>query len=260
MTGSPCSLYKLTTGRPIPFLPARTSSGLGESVPMAPGITADIGRNALVLPYGEDESLAGSARSAGRTGWRAGGACAEQETRPAARAVPQAVARGDQRCWNPADLRRGHHRIPGTSGWGTSAVRHQGRHHHLREGPGWRTADRRGRGRRPLSRCHRRRGLAGRSGWPCRVRVRTFFTGTFAKHPLALAAARAVLGELQRRGPSLQEDLNARTGRSRCSGSTWCLAGPGSPSESASSASLFRFTFPNEPGWSVRWSSSTRRC
>lgn len=39
----------------------------------------------------------------------------------------------------------------------------------------------------------------------------TFFAGTFCKHPLAMAAAQAVLGELQRRGPGLQSDLNART-------------------------------------------------
>jgi amino acid adenylation domain-containing protein len=40
--------------------------------------------------------------------------------------------------------------------------------------------------------------------------VRTFFTGTFCKHPLSLAAAHAVLTELKRRGPLLQEELNQR--------------------------------------------------
>src|SRR4030095_13171413 len=39
----------------------------------------------------------------------------------------------------------------------------------------------------------------------------TFFAGTFVRHPLALAAARAVLGHLEKEGPSLQRDLNART-------------------------------------------------
>ena len=39
----------------------------------------------------------------------------------------------------------------------------------------------------------------------------TFFAGTFVRHPLALAAARAVLGHLEREGPSLQRELNART-------------------------------------------------
>ncbi len=39
----------------------------------------------------------------------------------------------------------------------------------------------------------------------------TFFAGTFCKHPLAMAAARAVLQELETRGPELQEQLNQRT-------------------------------------------------
>jgi acyl transferase domain-containing protein/glutamate-1-semialdehyde aminotransferase len=39
----------------------------------------------------------------------------------------------------------------------------------------------------------------------------TFFAGTFVRHPLALAAARAVLGHLEERGPDLQRGLNLRT-------------------------------------------------
>ncbi|MBP7949465.1 MAG: amino acid adenylation domain-containing protein [Verrucomicrobiales bacterium] len=39
----------------------------------------------------------------------------------------------------------------------------------------------------------------------------TFFAGTFVRHPLALAATRAVLQFLKEKGPSLQEELNART-------------------------------------------------
>jgi len=39
----------------------------------------------------------------------------------------------------------------------------------------------------------------------------TFFAGTFVRHPLVLAAARAVLTELKARGPALQETLDART-------------------------------------------------
>jgi glutamate-1-semialdehyde aminotransferase/acyl carrier protein len=41
----------------------------------------------------------------------------------------------------------------------------------------------------------------------------TFFAGTFCKHPLAMAAARAVLQHLQKEGPELQERLNERTTR-----------------------------------------------
>ncbi|MEH2406850.1 aspartate aminotransferase family protein [Nostoc sp.] len=39
----------------------------------------------------------------------------------------------------------------------------------------------------------------------------TFFSGTFCKHPLAMAAARAVLKRLKSEGPDLQEQLNQRT-------------------------------------------------
>ena len=39
----------------------------------------------------------------------------------------------------------------------------------------------------------------------------TFFAGTFVRHPLALAAARAVIAHLEESGPDLQRDLNLRT-------------------------------------------------
>ncbi len=39
----------------------------------------------------------------------------------------------------------------------------------------------------------------------------TYFAGTFVRHPLALAAAKAVLLHLKAAGPALQEDLNRRT-------------------------------------------------
>jgi glutamate-1-semialdehyde 2,1-aminomutase len=39
----------------------------------------------------------------------------------------------------------------------------------------------------------------------------TFFAGTYCRHPLALAAARAALRHLADSGPALQEQLNART-------------------------------------------------
>ncbi len=40
----------------------------------------------------------------------------------------------------------------------------------------------------------------------------TYFAGTFVRHPLALAAAKAVLEHLKAEGPALQERLNARVG------------------------------------------------
>ena len=39
----------------------------------------------------------------------------------------------------------------------------------------------------------------------------TWFAGTFVRHPVALAASRAVLEHLRAAGPGLQADLNART-------------------------------------------------
>jgi amino acid adenylation domain-containing protein len=39
----------------------------------------------------------------------------------------------------------------------------------------------------------------------------TFFAGTFVRHPVAMAAARAVLTHLKEQGPALQERLTART-------------------------------------------------
>ncbi|MES1240935.1 MAG: non-ribosomal peptide synthase/polyketide synthase [Acidobacteriota bacterium] len=44
-------------------------------------------------------------------------------------------------------------------------------------------------------------------------RETTFFGGTFCQHPLSMSAAREVLAYLKRQGPSLQEGLNATTGR-----------------------------------------------
>ncbi|HKB39703.1 MAG TPA: aminotransferase class III-fold pyridoxal phosphate-dependent enzyme, partial [Gemmataceae bacterium] len=41
----------------------------------------------------------------------------------------------------------------------------------------------------------------------------TFFAGTFMRHPLALAAAKAVLTHLKEEGPGLQQRLNERTAR-----------------------------------------------
>ncbi|TDN37317.1 amino acid adenylation domain-containing protein [Hymenobacter sp. UV11] len=41
----------------------------------------------------------------------------------------------------------------------------------------------------------------------------TYFAGTFVRHPLALAAAKASLRHMQAEGPALQEHLNAQTAR-----------------------------------------------
>jgi hypothetical protein len=41
----------------------------------------------------------------------------------------------------------------------------------------------------------------------------TYFAGTFVRHPLTLAAAKATLTYLKEQGPGLQEKLNAQTAR-----------------------------------------------
>src|SRR6267154_6699989 len=41
----------------------------------------------------------------------------------------------------------------------------------------------------------------------------TFFAGTFVRHPLAVAATKAVLQHFWEQGPALQERLNERTAR-----------------------------------------------
>jgi glutamate-1-semialdehyde aminotransferase len=74
----------------------------------------------------------------------------------------------------------------------------------------------------------------------------TFFTGTFAKHPLALASARAILRELKDRGPALQEELSARTTEMATRLNT-LFGDAGVPIKVAHFSSLFRFEFPGQP-------------
>jgi glutamate-1-semialdehyde 2,1-aminomutase len=51
----------------------------------------------------------------------------------------------------------------------------------------------------------------GDLSYPQAETERTYFAGTFCKHPLAMAAARAVLKRLKTEGPALQQQLNQRT-------------------------------------------------
>ena len=109
-------------------------------------------------------------------------------------------------------VRRGGHRLPHPSRRRAGSVRRACGHCDLRQGCRRRAADR-----------HRRGSirLPGRARWRCwrygdesipEVGV-TFFAGTFVRHPLALAAARAVLLRLKEEGPELQRKLNLRTTR-----------------------------------------------
>ncbi len=67
----------------------------------------------------------------------------------------------------------------------------------------------------------------------------TYFAGTFVRHPLALAAADAVLRHLENAGPALYEDLNARTARLVGTLNDW-FAEVAAPLKLESCGSLFK--------------------
>jgi amino acid adenylation domain-containing protein len=69
---------------------------------------------------------------------------------------------------------------------------------------------------------------------------KTFFAGTFCKHPLAMAAARAVVDRLERDGGELQRRLNRRTSEMAARLNRWFVA-EGLPVHVAHFASLFLF-------------------
>ena len=73
----------------------------------------------------------------------------------------------------------------------------------------------------------------------------TFFAGTFVRHPLALAAAKAVLTHLKAAGPSLQQDLNAKTA-ALAERLDAFFTERGVPSQIRHFASWFYFTFPQD--------------
>lgn len=69
----------------------------------------------------------------------------------------------------------------------------------------------------------------------------TYFAGTFFKHPLSMAAARAALRHLQAAGPGLQEELGRRTTRLVARLNEWSER-EGVPLRAVNTSSLFRFT------------------
>ncbi|MES2391919.1 MAG: amino acid adenylation domain-containing protein [Acidobacteriota bacterium] len=73
----------------------------------------------------------------------------------------------------------------------------------------------------------------------------TFFAGTFVRHPLAMAAARAVLTHLKNAGGELQRELNRKTAKIAESLDAF-FQERGVPSRVHHFASWFYFTFPGE--------------
>ena len=70
----------------------------------------------------------------------------------------------------------------------------------------------------------------------------TYFAGTFVRHPLAMAAARASLAFIKQQGPALQEGMNARTGEMARELNAW-LKQVGAPLEVRHFASLWKLFF-----------------
>jgi amino acid adenylation domain-containing protein len=70
----------------------------------------------------------------------------------------------------------------------------------------------------------------------------TYFAGTFVRHPLALAAAHAVLQHLKARGPQLQASVNDLTGTLVAELNAHCAAA-GAPIAVKSFASVWKTTF-----------------
>jgi amino acid adenylation domain-containing protein len=73
----------------------------------------------------------------------------------------------------------------------------------------------------------------------------TYFAGTFVRHPLALAAAKAVLTHLREQGPELQKRLNERTAQFVAELNQHAQS-VGAPIELKSVASLYRITYTSE--------------
>lgn len=71
----------------------------------------------------------------------------------------------------------------------------------------------------------------------------TFFAGTFVRHPLAVAAAHAVLKHLNEEGPGLQEGLNQKTTELAADLNAF-FQRRGVPIRITYFSSLFRFSFP----------------
>jgi amino acid adenylation domain-containing protein len=70
----------------------------------------------------------------------------------------------------------------------------------------------------------------------------TYFAGTFVRHPLALAAAHAVLEHLAEQGPGLQENLNRRTS-ALVAAMNACCAELGAPIAITHFASVWKVNF-----------------
>ena len=183
-----------------------------RSMPAAPGILRNTAENVLVLDYGTPESAGRSSASARTRSPR----CWSSRCRAAGRTSSRAssctsCATITARCRRAADLRRGGHRLPRR----TRAARRRC----SASRPTWPRYGKVVGGGFPIGVIAGKREYMdaldgghwqfGDDSIPT-VGV-TYFAGTFVRHPLALAAAKAVLEHLKAAGPGAAGALNART-------------------------------------------------
>ncbi|MFI5908305.1 type I polyketide synthase [Dactylosporangium sp. NPDC051541] len=222
----------------------------GDSVPMAPGVPAEVAANALVLPYGDPSSLAVLRERAHELA----AVLVEpvQSRRPDIQPVEflrevRTITAGADTPLIFDEVITGFRMHPGgvQALWGISAdittygkvvggglpiglVAGDPRYLDAIDGGAWQFGDQ-----------------------PYPQSVRTFFSGTFCKHPLALAAARAVLREMRERGPDLQAGLSARV-EALGAGLDAMFEAASVPIRVARFGSLFRLRLVDEPQQSER--------
>jgi len=191
---------------------ARRQGGEWTSVPMAPGIPQHIADDVLVLPYGEDRSLDLIAAHAGELA----AVLVEpvQSRNPGLQPAAflkrlRELTRGSQVALIFDEVITGFRVHPrGAQGW--FDIKPDLATYGKIVGGGMPIGVVAG-GAQYLDRIDGGAWSYGNNSLP--QVARTFVAGTFCKHPLAMASARAVLKHLKMEGPSLQQRLNDRTAR-----------------------------------------------
>ncbi|MFE9426142.1 amino acid adenylation domain-containing protein [Kitasatospora sp. NPDC006697] len=231
-------------GSADPVLARQDPAGNGASVPLCPGVPDAVGSDAMVLPYGDPASLEAIRsrlpelaavlvepvqsrhpdlqpveflRELRRMTEEAGVVLIFDEVITGFRMHPNGV----QGLFGiEADLTT-YGKVPG-GGMPVGLVAGPARYLDAIDGGAW---------------------LFGDQPYP--RSARTFFSGTFCKHPLMLAAGTAVLRELHRRGPELQEELSERV-RRLADRLDRLFTRARVPISIARFGSLFRMKFPQE--------------
>ena len=124
---------------------AEAGSGLATlSLPASAGVTPEVAGQTIVAPYNDLDAVARRFRELGRPdrgGHRRAGR-GQHGRRPAGARVSRGSSRAHGERRQPADLRRGHHRLPGRAGRCAGPVRDPAGSHDPRQDHRWRPADR----------------------------------------------------------------------------------------------------------------------